>query len=371
MKGLYYFTKKIYQFYQSLPIFQRLGGKIITIWEFPITYFYFTFRYGPLKTLITDRKLTKIDQFVKGLILCHSADNRVPKGKNYDRVFVYHGTSDKVFTLKDKKLDISWFEYYFLSGPKDLYKLKTYSHNSNLLESRIVKIGMFRSDPIIKKEYDREKILKKYRIKPDGKKIILYAPTWKWGGGTLKDCFEEFATRITNEYLLIIRPHYNDRKNIKYILNWQKENRVKNLYIFPRQYQDIMDFIYIADLMIGDHSAVNYDFAITKKPMVLVRSDTEDVFTPPDEYNLRLCVPIYEPGRDDILRILEDALNNPIYIEKISELVDKSFYFNDGHAIDRACSFIIDKLSEMGIVDREKALREYGNRFEYMDNYRI
>ena len=85
---------------------------------------------------------------------------RLQTGKNYKRVFVYHGTSDKVFTLKDKKLDISWFEYYFLSGPKELYKLKTFSHNSELLDKRIVKIGMFRSDTIIRKESDKEKILK-------------------------------------------------------------------------------------------------------------------------------------------------------------------------------------------------------------------
>jgi len=371
MKGLYYFTNKVYHFYQSLPIFQKLGGKIITNWEFPITYFYFVFKYGPAKTRITNRRLSRIDGFVNGLLLCSNADDRVPPGKNYKRVFVYHGTSDKVFTLKDKKLDISWFEYYFLSGPKELYKLKTFSHNSELLDKRIVKIGMFRSDTIIRKEYDKEKILKKYGIEPDGKKIILYAPTWKWGGGTLRECFEEFAKKITKEYVLIIRPHYNDRKNIKYIIKWQKENKIKDLYIFPKQYQDIMDFICISDLMIGDNSAVNYEFAMTRRPMILVNSITEDIFIPPDEFNLRACVPIYKPGEDDILRVIQDAFNTSIYVKKISELVDRSFYFNDGHAIDRACSFIIDKLSEMGIVDREKALREYGNHFEYMDNYRI
>ena len=46
------------------------------------------------------------------------------------------------------------------------------------------------------------------------------------------------------------------------------------------------------------------------------------------------------------------------------------FYFNDGHAVDRACSFIVDCLSKMKIVDRQEVLEKFGDRFVYMDNYK-
>jgi CDP-glycerol glycerophosphotransferase (TagB/SpsB family) len=284
-------------------------------------------------------------------------------------VFVYHATGDKTFRGVDRKLQSEWFEYYFLTGDKDLYKLRTYTDKPELLEDKIIKIGMLRSDPIINNSYDREKILKRYGITPNGKKIILYAPTWKWGGGSLGKCFETFATEITKNYVLIIRPHYNDRKNIRNIIKWQRKHKVRDLHIFSKQYQDIMNFICISDLLIGDNSSVNYDFAVTKKPVVIVDSPHEDVFIPPDEFNIRLCGPLYDPEKDNILEKVEDAFNNPEYRKQIENLVDRSFYFNDGHAVDRACSFIVDKLCEMGIHDRKKILKKYGNRFTYMNNY--
>ncbi len=370
MKGLYYFVKRIYQINQTLPVFNKLGGVIINILEFPTSYLYFTYKYGFSHTKLMFNNLKRLNKYAKGLILCHSADDTVPYGSNYKRVFVYHGTSDKVFTLSDKKIDIKWFEYYFLSGPKDLYKLKMFSHNSDLLQERVLKIGSFRSDLIIKKNYDKKLIYKKYNIlNYNDRKIILYAPTWEWGGGTLKRCFEDFAKKITDDYILIVRPHTNDWKTIPYIHKWQKRHKVKNLYIFSKQYHDIMDFIYIADLMIGDNSAVNYDFAFTGRPMVLVKSQTEDVFTPPDEYNIRLCAPIFDPEKDNIMDKIEEAFTNSKYTFCLKELVKNSFYHNDGHAVDRACSFIVDELNRMGIVDREEILSEYGRSFRYIQNY--
>jgi CDP-glycerol glycerophosphotransferase len=282
---------------------------------------------------------------------------------------VYHATCDKTFRGVDGKLGAEWFEYYLLTGDKDLYKLRTYTDNPELLDGRIVKIGMFRSDPIVIKNYDRERIFKKYGIFPRGKKIILYAPTWEWGGGTLARCFETFAGEIPKKYVLIIRPHFNDRINIKKMKGWQKKNKNRDLYIFSKQYQDIMNFIYISDLLIGDNSSVNYDFALTKRPVVFVHSPHEDVFVPPDDFNIKLCGPVYYPEKDNILEKIEDAFNKPIYRKRIENLVEKSFYFNDGHAADRACSFIVDKLSEMGIHDKEKILKKYKGKFNYMNNY--
>jgi len=363
LEGLYYFAKRTYHFSQSKSIFEKLGGKIITTTEFPLTFFYFLFKYGPFRIKIMSRKLFRLHRVARGLILCHSADGSVPRSDNYKRVFVYHGTSDKVFTMPDKKLRLEWFEYYFLSGEKDRYKLKHFSHRSDKLDHKIVKIGMFRSDPVFKNNYSKEKILRRYKIQTNAKKIILYAPTWN-------TCFERFAEEITKEYVLIIRPHANDRRNIKYILTWMKKNKKQNLYFFPKQYQDIMNFIYISDLMIGDHSAVNYDFALTGRPMVFVKSDTVDVFIPPDKYNVRLCGPLYDPEKDDIIEKIEDAFNNPTYEKKMIHLIRNSFYYNDGHAVDRACSFIVDKLSEMGMIDKQFTLKKYGRYFTYMNNYK-
>jgi CDP-glycerol glycerophosphotransferase (TagB/SpsB family) len=373
MQGLYYFAKKIYQLAQSKPIFSRLGGKVFTYWDFPITYLYHLGRYGPFRAGIMRKGLTRLDQAARGLILCHSGEGIVPPGKNYSRIFIYHGTCDTVYKAEgpDGKLLSDWFEYFFVTGDKDLDKLRRYTYDPENLEGKIVNIGMFLSDPIYNNSYDREAIFSKYGIKANGKKIILYAPTWSWGAGTLSQCFDHFISRIPDKYVFIIRPHYNDRKNIRHILRWQKEHRLKDFYFFPKQYQDVMDFVHVSDLLIGDNSSVNYDFALTKKPIVLVKSEEhENLFVPPDEYNIKLCCPVYDPkGNDDVLEKIEEAFSSPKHRERIDRLVQNSFYFNDGHAVDRACSFIVDTLSEMKIIDRDKTLKKYGRFFQYNNSY--
>jgi CDP-glycerol glycerophosphotransferase (TagB/SpsB family) len=369
MRGLYYHTKKVYQFGQSKPIFLRLRGKIVVPSSFPGTFLHFLYKYGPTTPVILHKSMNKLDKFARGLVLCHSAGPGVPQGRNYKRVFVYHGTSDKVFFHQDSKLRAEWFDYYFLTGDKDLYKLKNYTHMPEQLDGKVVKIGMFRSDPIIRRDYDRARILKKYGIRPDGRTIILYAPTWSLGGGTLRACFETFAREIPREHILIVRPHYNDRSAIRAILEFQRKNGMEHVYIFPRQSQDIVDFICVSDLMIGDNSAVNYEFALTKRPMVFVKNETNDVFVPPDEYNIKRCGPSYDPGKDNIMDRIREAFENRDYLNKISRLVERSFYFNDGHAVDRACSFIVDTLANMGIINRDETLTKYGSVFEYRGEY--
>jgi CDP-glycerol glycerophosphotransferase (TagB/SpsB family) len=369
MKGLYYHVKQVCHFGQSRPIFSRLGGKIITPANYPISFLHFLFRYGPMKSKIMEKKLGRLDRVARGLILCHSAANVVPKGGNYRRVFVYHGTSDKVFTTPGGKLEADWYDYYFLTGNKDLYKLRNYLRNPERLEGKIVKIGMFRSDPLFNGSYDRGDLLKKYGIKPEGRRIILYAPTWKWGGGTLDRCFARFVQEIPKKYVFVIRPHYNDRKKIKEILKFQASNRIKHFYVFAKQHQEIMDLICISDLMIGDNSAVNYEFALTKRPMVFVKSEAKEVFTPPDEYNVKLCGPAYDPDKDDILPKVEEAFESDEYNGCMERLVERSYYFNDGHAVDRACSFIVDTLGEMGIIDRAETLKKYRGVFTYRGEY--
>lgn len=374
MRGLSYFFKRVYQFSQSRPILNRLGGRTITYTEFPMTFLFNLFTYGPFRATILGRKMKRLDRLGRGLILCHTAADLVPGGRSYKRVFVYHGTCDTIYKANgpENKLLSEWFEYYFVTGEKDLDKLKRFTFDPEGLEGKIIKIGMFRSDPIVTKSYDRATVLHNYNIKSNGKKIVLYAPTWGYGGGTLGKCFETFAEEITKNYILIIRPHFNDKENISYIQKWQRNNRNPNLYFFPKPYHDIIDFIYISDLLIGDNSSVNYDFSLTGRPIVLVRSDDhENLFIPPDEYNIKLCCPIYDPhSNDSIIEKIEDAFDNPEYRKRIENLVKNSFYFNDGHAVDRACSFIVDCLSEMKIVDRQEVLEKYGGRFVYMDNYK-
>jgi CDP-glycerol glycerophosphotransferase (TagB/SpsB family) len=82
----------------------------------------------------------------------------------------------------------------------------------------------------------------------------------------LGKCFKKFVDELHQDYVLIIRPHFNDQKNMRLVLEWKRRYGVEGVYIFHKQYQDIMEIVHIADLMIGDNSAVNYEFALIKNP---------------------------------------------------------------------------------------------------------
>jgi hypothetical protein len=90
-------------------------------------------------------------------------------------------------------------------------------------------------------------------------------------------------------------------------------------------------------------------------------TENKNLFIPPDEYNIKLCCPIYREGGDDILEKIDEAFSNPLYRQRIERLVDRSFYFNDGHAVDRACSFIVDALDGMRLLDKEETLQKLKN----------
>jgi hypothetical protein len=76
--------------------------------------------------------------------------------------------------------------------------------------------------------------------------------------------------------------------------------------------------------------------------MVLIRPFRNAIGDVPFEYDVRNTCPYYNIG-EDMLAALKDA-EKPVYGEARKELIGNCFYFNDGHAIERACQHVKDKV---------------------------
>ncbi|WP_399925849.1 CDP-glycerol glycerophosphotransferase family protein [Streptomyces kanamyceticus] len=110
---------------------------------------------------------------------------------------------------------------------------------------------------------------------PEGKKVILYAPTWREDkqrhrGGFLLDLridLEKARHELGDDHVLLIRPH----AHIVEPVPGAGDGFVWDVAGYP----DIMDLLLIADVLVTDYSSVMFDFAVTGRPMLFFTYDLE------------------------------------------------------------------------------------------------
>ena len=67
----------------------------------------------------------------------------------------------------------------------------------HISENKLIKIGYPKFDDYVNNKIDKEKYLDYLGIKERNRKNILYAPTWRWGNGTLKKYGKKFIKENT------------------------------------------------------------------------------------------------------------------------------------------------------------------------------
>lgn len=126
---------------------------------------------------------------------------------------------------------------------------------------------------------DREQIAADLRKKlniPEGKKTILYAPTWRdddhYAKGqykfTLKLNLQMMKKALGDEYVVILRTHH-------YIADSIDIDGVEDFVINLSKYDDITEIYLISDICITDYSSVFFDFANLKRPILFYTYDLD------------------------------------------------------------------------------------------------
>ena len=144
-------------------------------------------------------------------------------------------------------------------------------------EDIVLETGYPRNDALF--TFDQAKvnsILRELDI-PRGKKLILYAPTFRdnkhsevsgYENATGID-FEKLQEQIGDEYLILFRAHYFVAKNMDF-------TRLKDFVIDVSDYEDVNDLYIISDMLITDYSSVFFDYANLKRPIIFYMYDYED-----------------------------------------------------------------------------------------------
>ncbi len=112
---------------------------------------------------------------------------------------------------------------------------------------------------------------------PDGKKVMLYAPTWRddafydekdYRFETELD-FGKFAAAFGEEYVLVVKYHYMVRERTAW-------NRCPDFVRVVDDDVDIAELYRLADLLITDYSSVMFDYSLLKRPMYFFAYDLEN-----------------------------------------------------------------------------------------------
>ncbi|NUR87826.1 MAG: CDP-glycerol glycerophosphotransferase family protein, partial [Nonomuraea sp.] len=110
---------------------------------------------------------------------------------------------------------------------------------------------------------------------PDGKRIVLYAPTWRddrfHGNGKyvfdLQLDLDRWRERLGEDHVLLIRRH----PNIAGRLRVSDPTAVMDVSAYP----DVQELYLAADALVTDYSSAMFDFAVTGRPMLFFTYDLE------------------------------------------------------------------------------------------------
>jgi len=336
--NIYYYANQVYQFANVLPIFKQIGGAFYVKKFKKVLQFKYYYHRGKLnRTASIKVQDIKNLPSLDGAIISSSNTRLEPKQANLNTIFIGHGTGDKKYGGNPEILNN--YDYIFVAGPKHLAKMKDVG--LNIAEEKLIKIGNCRFDEYLNEEIDCKSVVKNLGIKDTTRKNILYAPTWRFGNGTLKKYGKKFCSEITQKYNLIIRPHYHERRYIKPMNLWAKWNGIKHVYFSNPadvfKHDTMADFL-TSDLMISDTSSILYEYLITGKPIIVANTDYDNLHKMPEKFNVQKICNHCDNSRN-ILDLLEKSFSehNKKNYEK---MLKDCFYFNDGKSTQRAVNFL-------------------------------
>lgn len=145
---------------------------------------------------------------------------------------------------------------------------------NNICDAKTILAGYPRNT-IFFDENSRNKIKKELNLQY--KEILVYMPTWRENEHKknifknktyLLDELIEIENNLKENQILYVNIHPLERKNINF-------KAFKKIKPFPQEYETYQ-FLNIADCLITDYSSVFFDFAVTRKKIILFCYDEEE-----------------------------------------------------------------------------------------------
>lgn len=224
--------------------------------------------------------------------------------------------------------------YDYILATSDIWK-KPYSSAFNVREDQVLPLGIPKNDNLFS-----NKIIKKYQklmyekfplIK--GKKVILYAPTFR--GDHLKHTTYEkidlkyIQDQLGEEYIIMYKLH-----PLLVDVSLCDDPRVINV-----NRESIAKLFSVTDYLITDYSSILFDFTIFNKPIISYVPDIESYREKVGlyiDYERHIPAPICKTEYEIV-----DAIKKKNFkLDEIEKFKEKYFKYQDGKATQRVVDFI-------------------------------
>jgi len=210
-----------------------------------------------------------------------------------------------------------------------------------LFDKEILEYGYPRND-ILHKENKEEiaaKIRRKLKI-PEGKKTILYAPTWRddeyYGRGKYKFALHLdlrlLKKELGKDYVVLLRTHY-------FIADSLDVTGVEDFAINVSKYDDISELYLVSDMLITDYSSVFFDFANLKRPILFYTYDLDKYRDMIRGFYLDIETEVPGPllyTNEEVVEAIKqiDHISEE-YQEKYDAFYERFCSLEDGHAAEK------------------------------------
>ena len=213
----------------------------------------------------------------------------LPKPKHTTYIQTWHGTPLKKLVFDMKEIHMPWTTtedyksgFYKESRNWD-YLISPNSYASRifksafLFEKELLECGYPRNDILyIGNNFEYIKKLKKSLGIPLGKKVILYAPTWRddqiYKVGHYKFemplDFDALQKKYSDDCVILLRMHY-------LIAECFDLSAYQGFIYDFSQVVDINELYLVSDLLITDYSSVFFDYANLRRPIIFYCYDIE------------------------------------------------------------------------------------------------
>lgn len=225
-----------------------------------------------------------------------------------------------------------------------------YCASFNVKENKLLNFGLPRIDYLLDTETsNRKKFFEEYP-QLEGKKIVLYAPTFR---RNMKSRWYEIVDNINwnEDYALIIKKHpggerYTKRmhENVYYIDDWKS-----------------IDLISVCEYLITDYSAISLEAAVLKKKMFFWIYDYDEYIEKNGlNINIKTEMAPYAFGN---IKDLVACMKNENYSEDFLHSFRKKYLPKHiGDSTANIVELIIESIGKEGIADFYETIRNNGGR---------
>ncbi|MFF3007314.1 CDP-glycerol glycerophosphotransferase family protein [Kitasatospora sp. NPDC057940] len=143
-------------------------------------------------------------------------------------------------------------------------------------DGEILEAGYPRNDVLARPDEAAAAAVRRRLGIPDGKRIVLYAPTWREdqqrGDGDgfrlgLRLDLDHARRLLGRDHVLLIRPHAHVREPLP---------GAGDGFLFDcGDYPDPQELLLVADVLVTDYSSIMFDFAVTGRPVLFFTYDLE------------------------------------------------------------------------------------------------